>query len=122
MNRNVLFLVLLISLICAPALLACEKCIEKGDLDPLGNGPYSTAFCYSGAAYDWSVCWGGATTCTKSDDLNSCPVGGDCSENPANCVLNQSLRGDPSISRNCDDVDVSGRCTIRDRTQTSFLR
>ena len=47
MKRTFFALVISVTLFGAPALFACERCIQKGSLDPNGNGPYLTGICWS---------------------------------------------------------------------------
>lgn len=120
MNRRLLFVVSVVTLLAAPALFACETCIPKGVRDPNGGGPYGSALCWTSSSGILSYCWGGDLVCTGADPENSCPTagGGGCT---IACPENPELRS-AAVDRRCDTVDVSGRCTDVRRNHVSFLR
>lgn len=120
MTRLLRVVVVLIVVAAAPVLFACEKCVKKGELDPNGGGPYSTAICWSGDIYQWSWCSGGILACTGGDPEDVCPVSGGancgdhCVENPDSIV-----RRGPA--RECGNVDLAGRCHAGEEAALSFL-
>lgn len=116
MSRLLLVVAVGVVLFSASSLAACEKCVPKGEKDPNGGGPYSSAICWTIDSGTWAYCWGGATNCTGDDPENSCPTsgGGQCAELAGGgevCVYNIDLREDPAdpVGR-CSTADVQGRC------------
>lgn len=119
-----LFLVLVLVVLAASALSACESCVAKGAQDPLGGGPYNSALCWTSDGGPWTYCWGGSFVCSGGSVDASCPASGEgnCAENVEDCVLTQWLRSSHVADTKCDGADVAGRCLIARRTLSSFLR
>src|SRR5437016_14127361 len=86
MKRSLFVLVVSVTLFGAPALFGCEKCIPKGNLDPNGNGPYSTGICWTIDTGSYVSCYGTSTSCTTTSG-DGCPAGGQC-QSELGCILN----------------------------------
>ena len=124
MKQRMFVLIVSIALFGASALIACEKCITKGQLDPNGGGPYASSICWTADSGAWSYCVGGDSNCTGDDPENVCPTSSgneQCTE-PNLCILYpDSIRLPTPAVKECR-VDISGKCSVVGRGRVSFLR
>lgn len=125
MSRLFLVVAVVAALFSAPALIACEKCVSKGSLDPNGGGPYNSAICWTASNGGWSWCVGGNTSCTGDDTENVCPEGGatNCitlSNGNTICFQVREPNASEPLGR-CGGTDLQGRCDARSTRMASLL-
>lgn len=115
--RLILFVVLL--LVGAPVVLACEKCLSPGGLDPVGN-PVTYYRCWNDSAGQYTACVSGTSTerCATWTD-NSCPTGSGGGGGKLPGLEPASVPPTTSL-RECN-VDLSGTCRASRDVLSAFL-
>jgi hypothetical protein len=117
--RVIQFLVLLV--VGAPVVFACEKCLSPGGLDPVGN-PITYYRCWDDSAGQYSSCVSGTSTerCATWTD-SSCPAGGGAGGGGGRLPGLEPASVPPTTTLGECNVDLAGTCRASRDVLSAFL-